>query len=172
MKNNEIWKDVVGYEGLYKVSDKGRVKSLKFGKVKILKPVRDTCGYLRVNLCKNGLKKTYYVHHLTAQSFIPNPNNLPEINHRDEDKTNNKVENLEWCTAKYNANFGTRNQRQAEKVSKPVLQFTKSGEFVKGWKSATDVERNLGYSQGNISACCLGKRKSANGFIWKYHFDV
>ena len=164
----EIWKDIAGYEGHYQVSDKGRIKSVKFRKERILKPRRDTRGYLRVNLCKNGEIKQYMVHRLVAKVFISNLDNLPMINHKDENPSNNRVENLEWCSAKYNNNYGTHIQRISEKLSKPVLQFTKSGEFVKKWKSATDVELNLGYSQSNISKCCLEKYNSANGFIWKY----
>ena len=108
MENNEVWKDVKDYEGLYQISDKGRVKSLWFGKEKILKPGRDTCGYLQVNLSKNGEKKTYQVHRLVAKSFLPNPDNLSEVNHKDENKENNIVENLEFCDRKYNINYGTR----------------------------------------------------------------
>ena len=163
----EIWKDVKDYEGHYQVSDKGRVKSVKFGKEIILKP--GSCrGYLQVGLSKNGEIKRYTVHRLVAQAFIPNPNNLPEVNHKDEIKTNNNIENLEWCDHKYNINFGNRTQRSAEKQSKPVLQYTKDGKFVNELKSVMDVQRNLGYDHGHISACCLGKRKSANGFVWKY----
>lgn len=172
-ENEEIWKDVVGYEGLYQVSDKGRVKSLWFGKDKILKPLKDGWGYIFVYLCKNGERKMCKIHRLVAQAFIPNTNSLPQVNHKDEDKTNNKVENLEWCDRKYNNNYGTRTQRQAEKMtngklSKPVLQYTKDGKFVKEWKSTMDVQRNLGYFQTSISSCCLGKYKSAYNFIWKY----
>ena len=168
MKNNEIWKDIEGYEGKYQVSNLGRVKSIRYGKEKILSPSISNQGYIQVNLCKNGKQKWCLIHRLVALAFIPNPNNLPQINHRDEDKTNNKVENLEWCDHKYNNNYGTRIQRVVEKTSKPVLQFTKLGEFIQKWKSLTDVHINLGYSQGNISQCCNEKRKSAYGFIWKY----
>lgn len=164
----EIWCPIKGFEGLYEVSDKGRVKSIGYGKERILKPRRNTRGYLRVNIYKNGEQKTYLVHRLVAKTFTPNPHNLPEVNHKDENKENNSVQNLEWCSEKYNSNFGSRNQRIADKKSKPVLQYTKSGEFVKEWKSAVDVQRNLKYSQGNISSCCNGKLKSAYGFIWKY----
>ena len=165
---NEVWKDIVGYEGLYQVSDKGRIKSLWFGKERILKPGTDRDGYLRVSLCKNGKKKTYQVHRLVVKVFISNTNDLPQINHKDEVKTNNSVENLEWCDQKYNHNYGTINQRIAEKCSKLVLQYEKSGEFVKEWKSLMDVCRNLGYDKSAISACCNEKRKSAYGFFWKY----
>ena len=165
---NEVWKDIEEYEGLYQISDKGRVKSLKFGKERIMKPGNNGDGYLFVWLWKNGERKKYKIHRLVAQAFLHNPNNLPQVNHKDEDKTNNRVENLEFCDRKYNCNYGTRTKRQAEKTSKPVIQFTKSGEFIKKWKSLTDVHINLGYYQCNISSCCTGKRKSANGFIWKY----
>ena len=172
-ENEEVWKDVSGYEGLYQVSDKGRVKSLWFGKERILKPGKLKKGYLQVSLSKNREMKGYKVHRLVCQTFLPNPNNLPEVNHKDEDKTNNKVENLEWCDRKYNNNYGNHNQKVFEKttngkLSKPVLQFTKSGEFIQEWKSTMDVKRNLGFDQGHISQCCLGKLKSAYGFIWKY----
>ena len=170
---NEVWKDVVGYEGLYQVSDKGRVKSLKFGKEKILKPEKLKNGYLRVNLYKNEKQKHFLVHRLVALTFLRNPQNLSDINHKDEDKTNNSVQNLEFCDRKYNCNFGSRNQRVAEKntngkLSKPVLQFTLDGKFVREFKSGMDIKRNLGYSCGNISSCCTGKRKSAYKFVWKY----
>ena len=174
MENNEveIWKDISGYEGMYQVSNLGRVKSFKQGKERILKP--GSCrGYLLVGLSKNGKMKTYTVHRLIAQAFIPNPNNLPELNHIDEDKTNNKLENLEWCNRKYNNNYGTRIQRVAEKMtngktSKPVLQYTKAGEFVREWKSTKDVQRNLGYDHSLISKCCNEKRNSAYNFVWTY----
>lgn len=164
----EIWCPINGYEGLYEVSDQGRVKSVGYGDDRILKPRRNGRGYLRVNLYKNGEQKTCYVHRIVAQTFIPNPDNLPEVNHIDEVKTHNSVQNLEWCSEKYNSNFGSRNQRIADKKSKSVLQYTKSGEFVREWKSMNDVKRSLKYSQGNISSCCAGKRKSAYNYIWKY----
>ena len=168
MKINEIWKDIKGFEGHYQVSNLGRVKSLKRGKERILKPGRDTYGYLRVILWKNNKMKMCYIHRLVAQAFLPNPQNLPQINHKNEDKTDNKVENLEWCDSRYNNNYGTRTQRQVEKLSKPVIQFTKDGKLVKEWKSTHDVERNLGYSHGHISSCCNGRYKSAYEFNWKY----
>ena len=172
-ENEEVWKDIEEYEGLYQVSNKGRVKSLKFGKERILKPAKNDGGYLFVYIFKNGKRKMCLVHRLVAQAFIPNPQNLPQINHRDEVKTNNSVQNLEWCTAKYNSNYGTHNQRSADKrtngkCSKPVIQYEKSGEFVKEWKSTHDIERNLGYNNGYISACCNGKFNSAYNFVWKY----
>ena len=168
MTEEEIWCPIKGYEGLYEVSDQGRVKSLKFGKERIMKNIRNKDGYLSVGLRKNREQKLYLVHRLVAQTFIPNPDNLPEVNHKDEDKINNKVSNLEWCDRKYNQNYGTGIQRMAEKKSKSVLQYTKSGEFVKEWKSGMDVQRNINYSRSDISLCCNGKLKSANGFVWKF----
>lgn len=168
MTNEEIWCPIKGYEGLYEVSDKGRVRSMKFGKERIRKPSRGTCGYLQVDLWKNGEHKMYLVHRLVAQTFTPNPDNLPEVNHKDEDKDNNSVQNLEWCDRKYNINYGNRNQMVSMKLSKPILQYTKSGKFVREWKSTYDVERNLGYFHNSISYCCNGKHKSAYGYVWKY----
>ena len=168
MENNEVWKYILGYEGLYKISNKGRVKSIGYGKERILKPANNGRGYLKVDLCKNGDKKWCLVHRLVAQAFIPNPNNLPEVNHLDENKENNRVENLEFCDRKYNCNYGTTKQRMIKKLSKTVFQYSKDGEFIKEWKSVMDVERNLGYAQTNISSCCLGKYKSAYGFVWRY----
>ena len=169
----EIWCPIKGYEGIYEVSDQGRVKSIGYGKERTLKPGRNTQGYLQVKLCKNGEKKMYLVHRLVVQTFIPNPDNLPQVNHKDENKENNSVQNLEWCDRKYNVNYGTRIKKISEKMtngklSKPVLQFTKDGVFVREWKSTHDVERNLGYFHNNISYCCTGRYKSAYGFIWKY----
>ena len=114
----EEWRPVVGYEGLYEVSSYGRVKSLckydsrnRFRDERILKLCADRLGYLKVGLCSNDKKKKYLVHRLVAQAFIPNPNNLPIINHKDENPSNDNVDNLEWCDAKYNSNYGTRNDR-------------------------------------------------------------
>lgn len=111
---NEIWRDINNYEGLYQVSNYGRIKRLgnaKNMKEKILRPIKHSRGYLRIGLHKNGFQKDYFIHRLVAQAFIINSINLPEVNHRDENKHNNKVCNLEWCSSKYNANYGTRNDR-------------------------------------------------------------
>ena len=114
----QIWKDIPRYEGKYQVSNTGKVRSLNYkrtGKTKILKPHTNRDGYKTVNLLKPGEKyKPYYVHRLVAQAFIPNPNNWPQVNHIDEDKANNVVWNLEWCTQQYNMNYGTRNERARE----------------------------------------------------------
>lgn len=175
----EEWKtavyDGIIYEGLYKVSNLGRILSLNYrrtGKAEVMNPNEDTDGYLRVKLSKNGENKTCYVHRLIAQTFIPNPENKPEVNHIDEDKTNNKVDNLEWKWHKDNINHGTHNERSAKartngKLSKRVLQLSLSGELICEWESTQECGRN-GFCQGAVSECCQGKRKSHKGFRFMY----
>lgn len=170
----ENWKSISGYEGLYEVSDTGRVRSLKFGKTRLLKPGKTRKGYLRVVLCKDGKVKKMSVHRLVAEAFVQNPLNLPQVNHRDENKRNNTATNLEWCSARYNVNYGTRNQRDAEaqvndpKKSKPVQQLDMQGNPVAAYPSAHEAARVTGTNRGSICSCCLGKRKSAGGFVWRY----
>ena len=110
MSKIEIWKDVKGYESLYQVSNLGRIRSIKNG-IKIKKQYERPNGYMQVCLCQNGKITTYKTHRLVAEAFIPNINNLPEVNHKDENKINNCVDNLEWCTSSYNKNYGTRNTK-------------------------------------------------------------
>ena len=167
----EYWRPVLGYEGLYEVSNWGRVKSLpRNGTVKyarILKPDTDKDGYLYVVLSKNNKQKLFKIHRLVAEAFIPNPNNLPMINHKDENKQNNNAENLEWCDNKYNINYGSCIERRSKKRSKPILQFTLDGVFVKEWDSIAECGRN-GFQTSAIIMCCKGKRKKHHKFIWKY----
>ena len=163
----EIWKDKKDYEGHYQVSNFGRVKSIKFGKEIILKQHINKGGYYYVCLLKNGKHKNYYVHRLVAEAFIDNPDNLPQVNHKDENKTNNSVDNLERCTNEYNHNYGTINERISQSQSKPVLQYDLNGNLIKEWKSINECGRN-GFNQGDICKCCNGKRKTAKGFIWVY----
>ena len=163
----ELWKDIKDYEGHYQVSNWGRIKSIKFGKERILKPVTDRHGYLLVSLWKNNKQKTYKVHRLVAEAFIPNPYNLPQVNHKDENPLNNNVNNLEWCNSKYNCNFGTRIERISKRRSKTVLQYDLEGNFIKEWKSTHECGRN-GYDQGNVAACCQGKLKKHKDSIWRY----
>ena len=164
----EIWKDKKDYEGHYQVSNLGRVKSIKFGKEIILKQhINIKGGYYYVCLLKNGKHKNYYVHRLVAEAFLPITDNLPQVNHKDENKLNNSVDNLEWCTNEYNHNYGTINERISQSQSKPVLQYDLNGNLIKEWKSINECGRN-GFNQGDICKCCNGKRKTAKGFIWVY----
>lgn len=135
-------------------------------------PARTPRGYHYVSLYKDGRQKSSTVHRLVAKAFVPNPMDLPMVNHKNEDKTDNRADNLEFCTQSYNNNYGTRNERAAKANSKPVLQYDKSGNLVKEWPSVSEVERQTGWFNTCISACCLGKRKSAYGFVWRYSESI
>ena len=191
---NEQWLPIDGFDGMYLISNYGRVKSLNYNRTnqeKILKSATNNKGYQVVVLCKDGKQKMFRVHRLVAMAFIPNPNNYTEVNHIDECKTNNHVSNLEWCTVEYNNNYGTRNKKISKALigkfsgdnnpkywfekfgkehprSKQVIQLTLDGDYIKSWDSAIDVKRKLGYNQGNIGSCCRGARKSANGYKWQF----
>ena len=171
----EVWKDVPGYEGLYKVSDSGDVYNIK-SKRKLKLTITDT-GYHKVNLRKNGNVKTHLVHRLVALSFISNPKEKPQVNHIDENPLNNNLMNLEWCTPRENCNHGTRIERIrdlldyeviAKKNSKPILQIDKNGQVVRRWKSAKECKRETGYDDSNISKCLRSKVKTAYGYTWEY----
>lgn len=161
----EEWKDIKGYEGLYQVSTLGRVRSFhayKGSSQRILVPGRYSRGYLFVQLSKDKVKTQHMIHRLVASTFIPNPEDLPQVNHKDEDKTNNCVENLEWCTAKYNANYGTRNERVAEKTRKPVM-CVETGEVFDSVNSAMALTH-----LSNIHHVLKGKYKMCGGYHWRY----
>ncbi len=170
MIDKEIWKDVKGFEGKYMVSNKGHVcRIYKHVPTKLLKPMICTNGYLRVDLWTGiGTEKVRaLVHRLVAETFIPNPHNYRCVNHKDETRTNNVVENLEWCTHKYNSNYGTMPQRLAEWHSIPVLQYSIGGEFIKRWGSFTEVQREYGYDISALSRCCKGQQATSYGYVWK-----
>lgn len=152
-------KDIKGYEGQYAITEEGQVWSYK--RKIFLKPCL-TRGYLWVGLCKNGITKKFKIHRLVAEAFIPNPENKPEVNHKDENKQNNCVSNLEWMTTKENINYGTRNKRVAVKNSKPVLCV----ELNKIFESQTVAAQELNLHRESINACCNGKAKTTGG----YHF--
>ena len=188
----EQWKNIEEFKELYQVSNLGNVRSLDtminckgannidfhLRKGRILKQTIGTTGYYSVNLSKNGKSKFVRVHRLVAQAFIPNPNNLYCINHIDGNKLNNNVNNLEWCDYSHNNKeayrLGLKNNKYKGKYgkeaqfSKPLLQFTLNNEFVKEWENAEQVKRELGYCAENIRSVCNGRRKKANGYIWKY----
>jgi len=167
----EIWLPIADFENLYQISNYGRVRSLPRNttKGKIMKLDKNIDGYMCICLSKNNINKRMRVNRLVASAFIPNPNNLPQVNHINEIKTDNRVENLEWVTTKQNNNHGTHNEKIAKAKSKQVNQYDLAGNFIKTWESATEIERQLGFAQGNISNCCNGKRKSAYGFIWRFN---
>lgn len=169
----EIWKPVKGYEGLYEVSNKGNIKSLNYNKTgneKVLRPADNGRGYLYVVISKNGERKNMLIHRAVAEVFLENPYNLPQVNHRDEDKTNNSVENIEFCSCKYNLEYSKVSQKAVEVTSKPVIQFTKDGRFVSEYKNIREAERYTGIHHNQISRCCLGRKhyKSAGNYKWKF----
>lgn len=184
--NSEIWKPVVGYEGLYEVSNMGRVRSLerinKRGfnlSSKILKPTLNSGGYCIVGLFKNGLQRKILVHRLVAECFLYNVENKPFIDHINTIRTDNRVENIRWVTTKENQNNpltikyrkghtewcvkGEKHHR-----NKPIIQYDKEGNFIKEWFSIRESSEQNNVKEQNISACCRGKIKYAGGFIWKY----
>ena len=190
MENIEIWKDVKGYEGFYQVSNLGRVRSLERdvyhprGNVirhmeeKILVQNIGKLGYAYVNLSLNGKMKTIKTHRLVAEAFIPNPENKPQVNHKDEVKNNNVVDNLEWCDAQYNALYGTRIERQKQtykdnykngknKAVKKVFCV----ELNKTFDCITSAQEELGIWRSAIAKVCKGKQKTAGGFHWRYADD-
>ena len=158
----EIWRDIKGFEGKYMVSNLGRVKSLNYnktGKEKIMKGVPDGYGYFQLSLCKEGKVKNCRINRLVAQAFIPNPDNLPEVNHKDKIRTNNRVDNLEWCTTQYNVEYSK---------AKAVIGINKVSGLILEFPSANEAKRQTGINQSNIIQCCKGRRNSAGGFYWHY----
>nr|DAS20101.1 MAG TPA: homing endonuclease [Caudoviricetes sp.] len=172
-KTKETWKPITCTDNVkYEVSSEGNVRILKTGR--ILKPCYNTKGYARVDLTSANNDKTKktrkLVHRLVAQAFIPNNDQSKTlINHKDENPRNNSVANLEWCTHKYNANYGTRNERVGKSKSKPIQQLDmKTGLIIATYPSLTEAGLSIGIYKGNISRVAKGKRKTAGGYGWKY----
>lgn len=183
---NEIWKDITGYEGLYQVSSLGRIKSLtrfneyynaihkiktkRIQKEKILNYSKNNRGYLQVCLTKNGKSKTYIVHRLVAKAFLSNSKSKEQVNHIDGNKENNSIDNLEWVTSSENNKHAFITGLNKPHNMRKVNQYDLQGNFIKQWNSITDFlkENNLNLKNSNITTCCKGKRKNAYGFIWKY----
>lgn len=199
----EIWKEIEGYPN-YQVSNMGRVKRLSTGYYrrteKILKPQLQNNGYLHIILSQKDKTKCILVHRLVAQAFMPNPNNLPQVNHKDENKQNNMVwvnydgsidydkSNLEWCDRKYNINYGNGISKRVKtnkengtykkigeinykNFSKSILQFSKDNSFIRKWDCIMDVQRELGYDNKQICSCLKNRQKTAKGFKWVYADD-
>lgn len=182
----EIWKDVDGYEGLYQVSNFGRIKSLEFLKgakngsfqkspSKILKQTTNQKGYNVVVLYKNKKGKMFQVHRLVALAFIPNPENLPVINHKDENPQNCSVDNLEWCTQKYNCQYSNNKHDERHKhyehkgsckPKKAIIQYDLDDNYIAEYQSIREASKKSGINISSIFRCYTGKRKEAGGYKW------
>lgn len=179
----EMWKAIPGYEGLYEVSNTGKVRSLFRYKKELVTSPNKGNGYVYAQLFKDGKGKNFAVHRLVAMCFCENPENKPFVNHKDETRTNNHAENLEWVTHKENCNYGTAIERrtkhfdyskrkinnagQIEACSKPIAQYTKDGRFVRNWKSASECARKNGWQISNIRRCCKNEYATAYGFVFR-----
>lgn len=170
----EVWKDIDGYEGLYQVSNFGEVKSLERRKIdgrhcreKILKQGENRCGYFSCELCKDGTGKRLLTHRMVAQTFIPNPEGKKEVNHINGDKSDNRVENLEWSTRRENELHAFRTG-MAKNPTKPVLQYDLNGNFIQEWSSAKEAATTMNLKSSNICHCCKGRIHHTGGYIWKY----
>lgn len=181
----EIWKDIEGYEGQYQISSLGRVKSLeritrfknrdsiRKEPEKILAYKKHHKGYVKAQLRKRDILKSYFVHRLVAQAFLPNTENKETVNHKDGDKLNNTIENLEWMSNTENMQHAYRtgirdNKKLHEKQKKPVAQYTKDGQLVAKYPSIDDAVKATGFRQSGISSCCLGRYKSTFGYVFKF----
>lgn len=175
---NEIWKDIKDYEGIYQVSNKGRIKSIGRNtsniclKTKILKESINQNGYIYYCLYKNGKHKRYKIHRLVAEAFILNPNKYPVVNHKDGNKKNNNVENLEWCSSSYNTKHAYNNNLRKKyigkfnKLSKPIIQYDSEMIEVKEWENTNLASKELNISRGNIWRS-IKKGIKAGGYYWK-----
>lgn len=176
----EQWKDIEGFEGIYKVSTFGRIKSLRricrantCGKREVYEKILSACksknGYLTVVLCNKGKKRSLAVHRIVAKTFIKNFGNKKEVNHKDENKTNNRIDNLEWCDRVYNSTYGSSIEKSAIKKYKPVdIIEEKSGKVLKSFISIKSAAEETGISNKNISSACNKNRRSAGGYCWRF----
>lgn len=171
----EIWKDIEGFEGVYQISNLGRVKSLHFNKTLYLRYSNDECGYKKVNLFIKGIQKTITIHRLVASHFLNNKYNKRTINHLDGNKSNNKVINLEWATYSENIQHAYDNKLKCgskginNASSKKVLKYTKGNKFIKLYMSVSEASKDNNINCGGISLVCNGINKTSGGFIWKFY---
>ena len=185
----EIWKDIQGYEGLYQISNLGNVKTLHYGQKvhnhnwestpsRLLKQKTSTSGYQRVELYKKDSRKCFYVHRLVAIAFLENPENKPQINHKDGNKFNNCIDNLEWATSSENLKHAHQTGLKPSSMkgvtghkshkARTILQYDLNGNFVNIWYSMVEAANSLGTRSTTISSCVRGKHKTSYGYIWRY----
>lgn len=187
---DEIWKDIKNFEGLYQVSSLGRYRSLdryivcknRWGELsefyrpgQIMKCSLNNKGYCIAHLSNHNKSTTVLLHRLVAETFIPNPNNLPEVNHEDENKLNNRVDNLKWCDRIYNNNYGKLNKEgrrvSRKHIMKKVAQYDMDGNLIKIYDGLNIAKEITGINNITIARCCDGKQKTSGGYIWKYHVN-
>ena len=162
----EKWKDIPNFNGLYQVSNNGNIKRAK--DEYIFKKNKNSRGYRIITLTKDKKEYSLSVHRLVAEAFIPNPNNLPQINHKDGNKLNNKIENLEWCTQSENMKHAYKNKLEI-KSGKKVVQFDLDMKIIKIWDKIIEAEKEYKIAHGKITMVCKNKRKTAGGYIWRYY---
>lgn len=179
----EIWKDIKGYEGLYQVSNYGKIKSLSrhiiringnylIDKDKLLKQKKNPKGYVSVSLCKKGVIKYRMIHRLVAEAFIPNPNNYPCVNHKNENKVDNRLENLEWCSYTYNNEYNNRAKKVGVIKSKPIYHFTVGGDFINIYKNSYEAEKETNISRRTIIRCCKKEKNNYKNHVFLYETEV
>lgn len=178
----EVWRDIKDYEGYYKVSNMGRVQTLSrkcYGRQDtyniIKKPSDNGHGYKFVCLCKYGQTKRMYIHRLVAYAFINNPYYLPQVNHKNENKDDNRVDNLEWCDSFYNNHYGTARTRLEQSRrdngnTRGIDVYNLNGDFIKSYDCALDMEKD-GYNRRSAYACCDGRNYSWHGYVFRYKGD-